>query len=214
MTLHEPDVSLTDLGLAILCALFAMRLMRHGARDSPVRSWFVLFFMATGIAALLGAIAHGFVPDTRSILYRILWIGIFAAIGIAAVASWGIGSRLLFPDVVARRVLTGVLIVFGIYLLVVLFVSQSFLVAILHYLPAAIFLLIAFIVANRRRRETHLAAGIFGVALTFVAALVQQSGLALHDAYFDHNALYHLIQAIALFLIFIAAVGLTRPEPP
>jgi len=32
-----------------------------------------------------------------------------------------------------------------------------------------------------------------------VAAAVQQARIALHPNYFNHNALYHLLQAIALF---------------
>jgi hypothetical protein len=44
--------------------------------------------------------------------------------------------------------------------------------------------------------------------LTLVAAAVQQARIALHPTYFNHNALYHLLQAIALFLIFRAAIFL------
>ena len=40
-----------------------------------------------------------------------------------------------------------------------------------------------------------------------VAELVRQA--ALHAEYFDHNALYHAIQALGLFLIFLAARSLT-----
>jgi hypothetical protein len=48
------------------------------------------------------------------------------------------------------------------------------------------------------------------VALSFVAAAVQQTETSLHPLYFNHNALYHLIQAFALLLIFLAARGLLR----
>jgi hypothetical protein len=47
----------------------------------------------------------------------------------------------------------------------------------------------------------------------FVAAGIQQGGIGLHPVYFNHNALYHLVQGIALALIFLAARGLLR-EPP
>ena len=102
------------------------------------------------------------------------------------------------------------LIAFASYLAIVLFVSRAFVVAIIHYLPAALFLFAAFIMGLRRRREGFLAAGVAGIALTFLAALVQQSGIGIEALHFNHNALYHLVQAVALFLIFLAARGLLR----
>jgi hypothetical protein len=72
-------------------------------------------------------------------------------------------------------------------------------------------LLFAFAHAWQRRRSDFLAAGIAGVALTFVAAAVQHGRIGLHPRYFNHNALYHLIQAFALLLIFLAARGLLKP---
>jgi hypothetical protein len=38
-----------------------------------------------------------------------------------------------------------------------------------------------------------------------VAALVQRVGLAPHPVYFNHNALYHLLQGVALLLFYLAA---------
>ena len=108
--------------------------------------------------------------------------------------------------------LTAAAIAFAIYIAAVLRVSQSFAVAILHYLPAALFLLIAFIVAFSISHELPLFLGITGVVLTFVAALVQQIKLRLHAKYFDHNAFYHLIQAVALLLLFLSAWRLPQPH--
>lgn len=210
MILHEPAVSLTNLGLAVECAWFVVLLVRHAASAESLRNWFIAFFAATGLAAFLGAITHGFVTDPQSALYRNLWIGIFAAIGLAAVTSWAIGSRLIFSDATARLVIACAFAAFAVYVAIVLVVSQSFAVAIIHYLPSAVFLLFAFAVAYRRRRKRFLAVGIAGILLTFLAALVQQTEFGLHALYFDHNAFYHLIQAAALLLIFLAARGLTR----
>ena len=214
MTLLEPDVSLTDLGLALECTGFVVWLFRRRAAEGPFWRWFVLFFAATGFAAFLGAISHGFVPDTRSTLSQILWLGIFAAVGMAALSCWAIGSGLLFSDRTTRRLLSAVLVVFGIFLIEFIRSDRSFFVVILNYLPAAIFLLIALVIAYRARREAYLRAGIWGVVLTFVAAFVQQNGIGVHKVYFNHNALYHAVQAVALYLIFIAALGITRQKMP
>jgi hypothetical protein len=163
------------------------------------------------VAAFLGGITHGFLPDEHARLYRVVWVSTLIAIGVAALASWAIGARLIFDGKAVERVTAFAALLFAAYIAVVIFVSQAFTVAVVHYLPAAGFLLFAFAYAWRRRPSRLLAAGIAGVALTFVAAAVQQGRIGLHPRYFNHNALYHLIQAFALLLIFLAARGLLKP---
>lgn len=210
MTLLEPDVALTDLALAIECGLFAGVL--HGGRqgDRALGAAFVAFFSAAAAAAFLGFVTHGFLPDDGSLLYRIVWSATLAAVGAAALASWVVGARLVFAERAAQIVVGLAALVFLLYLLVILFVSQSYWVAIAHYLPAALFLLTAFSIAYRRRGDDMLLAGVAGVMLTFVAAGVQQAEFGFHLQYFNHNAVYHAVQAIAFFLIFLAARAMLR----
>jgi hypothetical protein len=210
MTLLEPDVALTDLVLAIECGVFTALLSKYRTASAQLRLAFITFFAATGIAAFLGFIAHGFLPDEQAQLYRVVWRWTLIAIGVAALASWAIGALVLFSARAAERVTAVAALLFAGYVLFVLFVSQAFAVAVIHYLPAAAFLLIAFLYAYRRRRSDSLEAGIAGVALALVAAAVQQGGIGLHPRYFNHNALYHLIQAVALFLLFWAGRGLLK----
>ena len=212
MSLLEPAVALTDFGLALECAAFAAWLHRRGSANAPLRPWFVAFFAALGLAALLGGITHGFLADPQSLLYRVIWSATLLAIGVAALAGWVIGAGLMLSETAARGVTVAAGAAFVGYVAVVLLVSQAFLVAVVNYLPAAAFLLVAFIVAYLRRRDRFLLAGIAGLALSFAAAAVQQGGMGLHPLYLDHNTLYHLIQAFALFLIFLAARGLLRPN--
>jgi uncharacterized protein DUF6962 len=208
VTLLEPDVALTDLGLAIECAVLAAWLHWRAPAGRPLRTWFVVFFAALGIGALLGGIAHGFLPDIRSTIYGIVWSATLLAIGIAALASWAIGARLLFSERAAKRVLVLAGLLFIVYVATVLLLSQSFAVAIAYYVPAAAFLLIAFVVTHLRRPRNYLVAGIAGLVLSFAAAAIQQTEVGMLGL--SHNALYHLVQAAALLLIFAAARGLTR----
>jgi uncharacterized protein DUF6962 len=211
MTLLEPDVALTDFGLALEAGCFAAWLERRYSPGAPLRRAFIGFFAAVSLGAFLGGITHGFLPDEQTRLYRVVWFSTLIAIGAAALASWAIGAGLIFGERTAARVNAFAALLFAAYIATVIFVSQSFAVAIVHYLPAAAFLLGAFAYAWRLRRSDFLAAGIAGVALTFVAAAVQQGRIGLHPRYFNHNALYHLIQAFALLLIFLAARGLLKP---
>jgi uncharacterized membrane protein len=203
MTLLEPAVSLTDLALAIECGLFAAWLSRLGrARLKPA---FVSLFAATGVAALLGGISHGLLPGSDMV-----WRATLIAICVAAFAAWLIGARLALPYEYQKIVTILVALAFAAQSAYILFVGESFLVAIVSYAPAALFLLIAFGLAYRRSRAPYLLAGIAGLALTFIATAAQQSATGLHARYFDHNALYHLIQGAALFLIFWAARGMLK----
>ena len=210
MTMIEPDVALTDFGLAIECACMAAWLHWCAPAGSPLRGWFVIFFAALGFSALVGGIAHGFLPDAQSKIYRVIWNATLLAIGVAALSIWAIGARLLFFKSAAKRVLVLAGSLFIMYVATILFLSQSFAVAIVYYVPAAAFLLISYVLRYFRRRRNYLVAGIAGLVLSFAAAALQQAGMGIASLGLSHNALYHLVQAAALLLIFSGAQGLSR----
>jgi hypothetical protein len=199
----EPDVALTDYGLAIECALFAGWLARSQGAAS-LRRWAILFFGALIVAPLAGGTVHGFFLDTSSLGHRVLWPLTLMAIGVAAAAAWMIGASLQFSADLAGRVGRVTAIALALYGYIILVELQSFIVAIAFYLPAAIFLLWAMGARYARTKERAALIGVAGLLLTFVASGVQVGQLALHPVYFNHNALYHLIQAIALALIYLA----------
>ena len=201
----EPDVTFTDYGLAIECALFTYLLYRQGDPQQPLRTWFALFFGSVGVAALTGGTVHGFFLDVSTTGYAILWPVTLIAIGVSALAGWVIASKLLFSPDVARLISIVASVMFIAYGVAVLFITQTFMLAVINYLPAALFLALALATVYARVRQRPVLVGLAGMALTFVAAGVQQGGVALHPVYFNHNALYHLIQAAALFMIFWAA---------
>ena len=210
MTLLEPDVTLTDYGLFVECTVLASLVWRNDAPAQPLRFWFTVFFCAIGLAALLGGSAHGFFADETSLLRQLLWTGTLLTIGLAAWSGWAAGARLLLSASAAERLTRAAGVVYIVYALVVVFIERRFMIAIVHYLPAAIFLLIAFVQVYRRRRAPAALAGAIGLALTFIAAAIQMARIGLHPHYFNHNALYHLIQAIALVFIYFAARHLVR----
>lgn len=193
--MKEPDVTLTDYALALECAVFCILLLRRPAQDA-LRRWWAFFFATIGLAALIGGTVHGFLPGNAA-----LWIATMLTLGATSVAGWFLGSHLL--GLAWIRPAAVVLAVA--YAAVVLFVNSAFVVAIAMYLPATLFLLVAMIALYARARERAVAIGIAGLLLTFAAAAVQQLKVGVHPVYFNHNALYHVIQFVALWLIFIAA---------
>jgi hypothetical protein len=201
----EPDVTLTDYGLAIECALFAYLVHVNGSAGNRYRFWLVVFFGATGTASLLGGTVHGFFLDANTVGAAILWPASLIAIGGAALAAWGIAAALLCARPVAHWIVIVAGAEFAVYCLVILFVTDNFMFAIVNYLPPALALLLALIFLWRRTRERQPAIGAIGIGLMFVASWAQQQRFALHPVYFNHNALYHLAGAAALLLIFVAA---------
>ena len=210
----EPAVTLTDYGLAIECAVFVFALVRLDARDRTLRFWFVVFFASIGAASVFGGTVHGFFLAASSPGRRILWPATLLSILVTSLAAWTIGAILQLDEhraALVRRLAIAQLVLFS---LVVLFVTSRFYVGIIAYLPSTLFLLFALLTTYSRRPDTAVSWGVTGLALTLAAAAVQQLHIGLHPVYFNHNALYHVIQGAALWMIFLAARSISRSWPP
>ncbi len=205
MMIAEPDVTLTDYGVAIECSVFAFLLLEYAGPQDALRSLFTVFFGSVGLAALAGGTVHGFFLDEESVGHAILWPTTFIAIGLSALAGWAIGAKLLFAPGVARAICILAAVQFVGYCIAVMFINRTFALAVINYLPATLFLAFAFGATYIRTGGRELLVGLAGLVLTLVAALLQHAKIALPPRYFTHNAFYHLIQALALLLIFKAA---------
>jgi len=204
----EPDVALTDYALFVECAAFAWLIARRPADRRELQPWTVLFFASTALAALFGGTVHGFFAAGTGGIGPVLWKVSMLAIGATALAGCVIGARLLFNRPEADRVFGIAAGLTAVYAAVIVFVSDAFWVAVTGYLPAAAFLLAGFRRAAVRGGASWAKLGAWGLVLSFAAAAIQQLRIALHPVYFNHNALYHLVQAVALVLLFIAFRGL------
>jgi hypothetical protein len=203
----EPDVALTDYGLFIECVIFAWLMARQPGEPASLRNWIVVFLSSTALAAFFGGTVHGFFANQTSGASRGLWVLSLLALGTTALAGWAIGAYLLIPARSTWVIRLAALLAVG-YASMILLVTDAFWVAIAGYLPAALFLFAGFLRAAVRSHEAWAKAGAWGLALSFAAAVVQQLRIALHPVYFNHNALYHLVQALGLALVFVGCRGL------
>ena len=210
----EPDVAITDFLLAAEAFVFVAVLCRRSAWTFRLGRWLVVFFASVGAASLCGGLFHGFFLD-HPFGYDVLWRAVLIFIGSATLAKCAVGAELLFRHRTACVVTLFAAAGFVAYLLSMLSMAGDFRIAVAFNLPGAVFLLIAFAIASRRARDSRLMAGAAGMALTLCAGTLQQWKVGLHPAYFNHNAVYHLLQGIALFLVFLAAFRLvqTRTMP-
>ena len=215
MPVDEIVVGLTDYLLTLECALFAWMLAAINGGSSEIRRFFVTFFGFTALASLTGGTHHMLASDSSSIPADILWKATVVALGAVAFAAWSIGACLLFAQPIRGRVVKAASIAFLIYSIYVVVVDDQFWVAIANYIPAVVFLGMAFAFSYRRHPVPQILIGLFGLGITGIAAAIQRLGLSLHPLYFNHNATYHLVQAIGLFLIFLAAIRFARtPDQP
>jgi hypothetical protein len=205
---------LTDYGLAIECAVFCVLIAKTYAPRDALRRWWIVFFASIGVGSFFGGTVHGFFHDERTPGYAILWPATLLAIGVTSLATWTVAAYAQLHEPARSWVRRGSLVLFAAYAYVVLFVSGKFMVAIIAYLPATLFLLVAMMNAYRRSGERRMTYGVAALLLTFVAAAVQQLPVSIHPVYFNHNALYHVIQAVALVLLFLTArVTRAREQP-
>jgi MFS family permease len=207
LSIHEPDVALTDLALAILSGYFGWRLRAspedRGEGQQTLRIAGVLIMLGLASAALFGAIFHAFFPDnTATPSGRIAWAPVVLSIlTVAATLLW-LALSVLAPWL-ARRIARGLLLVYCLsFAVVALLLDDSFGGIVRFYGPVLILILIAAAVQAVRTRSVGwmLLAG--GFAISILAALLQQAGVSIHPRYFNHNAVYHVVQGIALVLLY------------
>jgi hypothetical protein len=165
----------------------------------------MLFFFSIAVAAAAGGTVHGFFLDESSLGYRILWPFTLIVMGITALSGVHIGTALQFSRSRAVHINRVALAVFLAYIVIVLFIRRDFLIAILDYLPVLLFIGGTFLLAHLRQKKPAFLIGFLGVCTMLFAAAAQQARVGIDPRYFDHNALYHVLQAIALFMVFLAA---------
>ena len=196
----EPDVAITDFLLAVECTALAALTWRGRGASSAAR-WFAALYASVALASLFGGIEHGFMPGTRGIV----WKGTLLCIGVAALSACFAGTHIAMSDAAGgllRGAVVGLFITYG---ATVLFMSTDFLVAILGYLPSVLFLMASLAAAWMRTKDRRLLWGLAGLAVTLAAVPIQQAGIGLHPRYFNHNALYHVVQGLGFLLLFPAA---------
>lgn len=201
----EPDVVITDYLLTLESLTFAILLYGQTDRGAGVQSPLIFFFIMTGVASWLGGTVHGFFVTDPGVLGRWLWKMVLLALGLAASSIWLTAAHLMLQPDTEQIVFLAVAVEWLVYALIVVFITDAFWIAVVNYLPATLFLIAAFALEYRANPQSAMRLGLIGLGLTLVAAVIQRLKIALHRTYFNHNALYHLVQGVALFLIFVSA---------
>ena len=209
MILAEPDVALTDFAIALEGAVLGAVVRMRGSAG-PARRWWAAFFWAVAVGALLGGISHGF-PPAHDAVRTAVWRLTLLAIGAAALSAWGAGAHAIAAPC-RRALLAAATALFVAYAGVVLFVTDAFAVAMLHYAAGASFLLVVLMRVWLRTGARAALVGALGIAMLAAGSVIQWRRLALPALALTHNAVYHLVEMAALLLVYFAARGLSSPS--
>ena len=172
--------------------------------------YFLIFFASSGMAALTGGMVHSFFPEPLSVLGAALWKTTLIFLGMMALAGWSLGAEFIFSQKAARLTTKLAVFEFIAYFGFIILVNDAFWVAIANNAPMLVFLMISLFICHVYKPQKALLYGIIGIALMPFAAILQQWGFAINPVYFNHNATYHMIQALAFWLFFIAAKELIQ----
>lgn len=197
----EPATVATDLVLAVLAFVFAARLTtRSASTGSAAVGLLTVAMLTTGVAALVGALAHGTDPASHSALRERFWRAALYGTGFVSAAC--VASVAFFA---ARGNLRMAIIAFAAIKLVVYEREAArrpeFRIAAVDYGVALAIVLAGATYHVLRGGAPGMTWLIGGVLVSLAAAVVQARGLAPHRR-FNHNDLYHVIQMIALYSFY------------
>ena len=197
----EPSTLATDYMLGALCAALAwhLRSKAHGADRRAMRFW-AQALAATAVGSFAGGTYHGFSTVLPAPLARAIWAVTTIVVGMAACLLLSATLTAAVPRRSRRWLLVAVWGQFAIYAAWMLR-HDAFVNVIVEYGLAMLFVLLLHVAAPRLRREPSTRWVVAGVALTLVAAGVQQSGFDLHR-HLNHNDLQHLVQMVAVWFLY------------
>jgi uncharacterized protein DUF6962 len=200
---HDPDVALTDLALAILATYLGWRLW-SGSRGQRLQRSGAVLLGALASAALWGAIFHAFFPAGVTTLGgSIVWKAVALSIVVAAATMMDLGLRLLLSRLSTQSRSAVVLTYAVAFAFVVMLLGDSFTRIVYFYAPTLLLLLLAAARQVFRSGTDGWSLILSGLLLSALAAMLQQARVALHPVYFDHNAVYHLVQSVAIVFLYL-----------
>jgi hypothetical protein len=206
MTIHEPATLLTDFLLALLAGWLAWRL--GATTTTRAGRWFHRMLWLTAASALIGGSYHGFARNFSPLVIRSWWLATLLTISLLGAA---LAMSLLheFLPPARQPVWRGLIAVKLAGFAAAIFYYHVFVVAIADYGLVLLAWAVAALAGRRAWRGWMLGA----IVLSALAAAVQQLKLA-PSVHFNHNDLYHVIQALALLGFHQAGRRLAGPPAP
>ena len=207
MSIHEPATLLTDYMLALLAGWLAWRLHRQLSARQDAAQWWSRALGLTALSALVGGSYHGFAPNFSPAVSGLWWIVTLLIINLLSAAMTLSLLHEVVPPAQHRPWRGLIAFKFAAFAGAVI-AHPFFVVVIIDYGLTMLAWATAAVLLRRSWSGWMLA----GIGLSVVAALVQQLRWA-PSLHFNHNDLYHVIQALALICLYAAGRKFTTPSP-
>ncbi len=202
LKIFEPMTAFTDLLITFFTSIWAVSLMQIAQASQLLTHthWSNAFWM-TAAGGLLGAISHGIGPNLPAIVRTIIWRLTLIAIGWTAFFML-MGTLVYIPSAEQIWWLKWLPVIFLIAFHIRLFIKDDFSVVIAFYVPVLAIVFITYFYGYFVLARTPAIYVIIGIIISFSAAFIQQKKVGLHK-HFNHNDLFHIIQLVGLYLIYI-----------
>ena len=201
--MNEPTTVSTDWILAALSIVLALRLLRSGEPLPASRRLWAASFFALAAAALVGGTWHAIPPAVVPALRYQLWAIMYTGICLADLLILAGAARAALrraPAAVVFLLLAGRFLACATLVLTQRdprYAGWDYLLTLL--------VLSGFGLDLARRGERGAGFVLAGVAVSSAGALVMYRGFSLHPR-FDDNDLFHVIQALGVWLFFRAGL--------
>jgi hypothetical protein len=198
--LTERTTAATDAMLGFLCIALVARFQRFRARNPWKTGLWSWVFGLLSAASLAGAVVHGL--DLSPALRNLLWQPLYLALGIV-VALFVTGSVCDWRgEKAARPLVPGAIAAGVVFYSLTLVLNGSFLAFVVYEGAAMISALAIYTAVAVGQRRPGSAAIAAAIGLNIVAAALQASSLRFTFIWpFDHNGIFHLVQATALLVL-------------
>ncbi len=206
----QADIVLTDYLLAVECFLFAALLLRRGGSFGRVETAFAMTFAALGLAALFGGTWHGFFSDAESNLGTTLWTATLISLGLTAALLWRLAA-ILVPIRIWSQIFGAIAIAQSLVYVALLFQTDRFALGSLSLVPPLCAMIVLYLNRYRKTAQAGLLAGLVGFLLIPAAGAILYWELTI--APLSPIALYHVVQVVAFWLVFVSIPSITgQPE--
>lgn len=206
MVIHEFWTFLTDIILALLSFFYAFRLKSLLRSPHLSSKLWMPVFISIGLAALSGAIFHGFKPYLPLPIYNSLRILVLFSLSTTAfLIATSLLAFTLRETSVSYRLLQWLLRIKLLIFLGIAVIKTEFIVAIADYGSTFIIALFVFTARHKHQASKPM---ILAISISLIAAMVQMLKISPHPS-FNHNDLYHVVQMLGLYLFYQAAPKMT-----
>ena len=207
MTISEPATLVTDYLLAGVSLVLGWDLLRRGRSDpQKSRRFWGGALVVLGFAAFAGGTWHGLVNALGMRPAAVLWKSTMGLIGVADLLMLCGSIAAAIPRRWQGTAMAAALAKFAVYAVIVT-THDEYRYVVFDSIVSFLTILAIHALPGSLRNEPGARFILAGLCLSFVAAAVQFFRIAPHPR-FNHNDLYHLIQAGAIVTLYRGARAL------